>query len=155
MIRQSPGGWLLLSLIPTILLLAVATTSAEQDLPPTPMPRPGTNIDDVLATSYQVTVAAGSFTQGAADAEITVVAFMELLCPFCNRVTPELERLMRKYDGRIRLVFQSQIVHGEQAKRLHRLACAAGRQGKFWKVERTMMGNMAQWNTDDAAHVDR
>lgn len=156
MIRSNHGGLSLLGVVMTVMLLTVVavTTSAVQDSPPTPTPRPGSTVESVLANSYQVTVAAGSFSRGEPDAQITVVAFMELLCPFCARVTPELERLMRKYDGRIRLVFQSYIVHGDRARKLHRLAYAAGRQGKFWEVEAIIMGNMASWNTDDAAHID-
>src|SRR5687767_2064301 len=41
--------------------------------------------------------------KGAADALVSIVEFSDFQCPFCGRVNPQLERVMKDYQGKVRL----------------------------------------------------
>jgi protein-disulfide isomerase len=41
---------------------------------------------------------------GAADAPVTIVEYTDFECPYCREERPVLVDLMKKYDGRVRLV---------------------------------------------------
>jgi protein-disulfide isomerase len=54
---------------------------------------------------------------GAPNAPLTLVAFMDLECPFCQRVQPTIERLRRDYAADLRYVFKhNPLPFHEQAK---------------------------------------
>jgi protein-disulfide isomerase len=45
--------------------------------------------------------------RGPADALVTIVEFQDFECPFCKRVQPTIDEVLRKYAGRVRLVFKN------------------------------------------------
>jgi len=141
-------------LIVIALALAVwcAVAFGVPDSPsPTP-PRPGGTVADVLADIQEVTVAPNAFTRGEVNAPLTMVVFAELLCPFCAKIEPVQQQLLVKYAGKLKIVFQTFIVHGDQARYAHRVAYAAGRQGKFWEVHTYILTHISEWrNVPDPA----
>jgi protein-disulfide isomerase len=73
--------------------------------------------------------------KGAADALVTIVEFSDFQCPFCGRVNPSLERLMKEYPDKIRLYFKHYPLSFHQdAPLASQAALAAGEQGKFWQM---------------------
>lgn len=56
-------------------------------------------------TVYKVEVGE-SATKGPADALVTIVEFSEFQCPFCSRVGPTLDQVMKEYAGKVRVVFK-------------------------------------------------
>src|SRR5688500_2273267 len=44
--------------------------------------------------------------KGTADALVSIVEFSDFQCPFCGRVNPQLERVMKDYAGKVRLYFK-------------------------------------------------
>jgi len=77
-----------------------------------------------------VPVPAWSPSIGPADAPVTLVVFLEYLCPFCRRLEPVLAQLRTAYGDRIRIVYRFRTVH-PGAEELAVAALAAHRQGKF------------------------
>ena len=80
--------------------------------------------------------------KGAADALVTIVEFSDFQCPFCRRVNPTLERLMKDYPDKVRLCFKHYPLafhHGRAAG----VAGGAGRgeQGKFWQMHDKLFAN--------------
>ena len=39
-------------------------------------------------------------------AKVNIVAFSDFQCPFCSRVTPTLDRIMKDYNGQVRMFFR-------------------------------------------------
>ncbi len=75
-------------------------------------------------------------------APITIVEFSDFECPFCGRAHPLLQRVLRTFEGRIRMVFKhyplSMHQHAEPAARA---AFAAMRQDKFWQMHDMLFEN--------------
>jgi protein-disulfide isomerase len=84
-------------------------------------------------------------SMGPADAPVTIVEWADFECPFCGRAAPELDKLVKEYPGKIRLVFKnyplSMHPHSEDAARA---AMAAGKQGKFWEMHHALFQNQAK-----------
>jgi hypothetical protein len=45
-------------------------------------------------------------SRGAPMAKVTVVEFSDFQCPHCGAADPELQRLLREFDGSVRLVYK-------------------------------------------------
>ncbi len=77
-------------------------------------------------------------SKGPKNAPVTLVEFSDFECPFCRRVQPTLDKIMERYNGRIRHVFKH-----SPLEQLHPRAIgasyasqAAQEQGKFWEFRR-------------------
>src|SRR4051812_35183302 len=52
----------------------------------------------------RIEVEAKGPARGPASAPVTIVEFSDFQCPFCGREFPVIEKLMKEYDGKVRLV---------------------------------------------------
>lgn len=91
----------------------------------------------------------GSPVRGAPMAAITIVEYSDFECPYCGAASPALHRIVREFEGQVRLVFK----HFPLSGHLHsmpaaRAASAAQRQGKFWEMHDLLFAN--QENLDPA-----
>ncbi|HEY2736454.1 MAG TPA: thioredoxin domain-containing protein, partial [Polyangiales bacterium] len=74
-------------------------------------------------------------SRGAPMAKVTIVEFSDFQCPHCAAVDPELRRLLREFDGSVRLVYKAFPLTGHsRAIAAARAAEAARAQGKFWEM---------------------
>ena len=98
----------------------------------------------------RVEVAAKGPSRGPDNATVTIVEFSDFQCPYCGRVVPTVEKLMKDYDGKVRLVFRHFPLsfHPFAAKAAEAGACAAD-QGKFWQMHDKMFGNQQKLAVDD------
>jgi protein-disulfide isomerase len=98
----------------------------------------------------RVEVAAVGPSRGPADAKVTIVEFSDFECPFCGRATPTVEQLMKKYDGKVRLVFREfpLPMHKSAAKAAEAALCA-NEQGKFWPMYEKMFANQEKLEVSD------
>jgi protein-disulfide isomerase len=77
----------------------------------------------------------GAPAKGAEKAEVTIVKFEDFECPFCKKVQPTLVELLKKYNGKVRIIHKDlplQAIH-PQAQLAAEAARCAGEQGKFWE----------------------
>ena len=83
--------------------------------------------------------AAGFPYKGATDPVVTIVEFSDFECPYCARVNPTLEQVMKKYGDKVRLVFRQfpLNIHPNAQKAAEASLCAA-EQGKFWQMHDAM-----------------
>src|SRR3569623_3536799 len=44
--------------------------------------------------------------RGPATAKVNIVAFSDFQCPFCSRVVPTIDMIMKGYNGQVRLWFR-------------------------------------------------
>lgn len=78
---------------------------------------------------------------GAEDAQVTLVEYGDLECPYCRQVNPVIQELRRRLGGRVRYVFRhfpirSSHLHAQLAAEA---AEAAGAQGKFWEMQDSLL----------------
>jgi protein-disulfide isomerase len=83
----------------------------------------------------RVNVAAEGPARGRADAPVTIIEFSDYQCPFCKRVEPTVEAVLKKYPDQVRFVFRHfplEQIH-PRARPAAEAALCANDQGKFWE----------------------
>jgi protein-disulfide isomerase len=71
---------------------------------------------------------------GNPNAPITIVEFSDFQCPYCTRIAPYLDTLMRKNPDKLRLIYKNfPLSFHAQAPAAAAAAMAAQAQGKFWE----------------------
>lgn len=72
---------------------------------------------------------------GAPAAPVVIVEFTDFQCPFCARVSPDLNRLVRESGGKARLYLkQFPLKSHPRAVEASKACVAAGKLGKFWEL---------------------
>jgi protein-disulfide isomerase len=71
---------------------------------------------------------------GNPKAPITIVEFSEFQCPYCSRIAPYLDTLLRKYPDKLKLVYKHfPLNFHANAPAAAAASMAAQNQGKFWE----------------------
>lgn len=86
--------------------------------------------DAIFAVDVARNVKAG-LVEGPATAQVTIVKAFDFACPYCMQVNTTLESLVKKYDGKVRVVYKNFVVHPDTAMTGHLASCAAAKQGKY------------------------
>jgi protein-disulfide isomerase len=103
-----------------------------------PAPAAAAGADQV----YKVPADADSPSKGPATAKVTIVEFSEFQCPFCARVLPTMQQLLKDYEGQIRVVFKhNPLPFHKDAPLASEAAMAAHAQGKFWEYHDKLFAN--------------
>jgi len=85
----------------------------------------------------------GAPFRGSEKAPVTIVKFEDFECPFCKSVQPTLAAVLKKYDGKVRLVHKDlplEQIH-PHAQLAAEAARCAGEQGKFWDYHDALYQN--------------
>lgn len=81
---------------------------------------------------------------GPADARVTLVEFLDPECESCGAFAPVLKKILKDYDGKVRLVVRYMPFHPNS-----RLAAsyteAAGEQGKYWEMQELLFRRQPEW----------
>jgi protein-disulfide isomerase len=98
----------------------------------------------------RVEVEAKGPSRGPANAPVTIVEFSDFQCPYCGREFPVIDRVMKEYDGKVRLVFRHYPLdfHPFAQKAAEAGACAQD-QGKFWELHDKMFTNQSKLAVED------
>jgi len=76
-----------------------------------------------------------SAIKGNKNAPITIVEFSDFQCPYCSRLQPTLNQVLKAYPKDVKLVFKDfPLSFHKQAKNAAKAARAAGDQGKYWEM---------------------
>jgi protein-disulfide isomerase len=93
----------------------------------------------------------GRPSRGPKEAPVTIVEFSDFHCPFCARVLPTLEQVMKNYEGKVRLVWRHYPLPMHQgAERTHVASECASEQGKFWKYHDKLFQTIGGPRDDEA-----
>ncbi|MGE0870020.1 MAG: sigma-70 family RNA polymerase sigma factor [Kofleriaceae bacterium] len=88
-------------------------------------------------------------SRGPENAPVTIVAFTDMLCPFCAKSLGALDQLMDDYPGKLRIIVKQMPVHKKQkADVLGEALYAAEAQGKFWELHDLMLANQHELSID-------
>jgi len=82
-------------------------------------------------------VAMGQFI-GPADAEKTIIEFIDYRCPYCHQLEPVMKEVLRRHPD-LRIIYRHYPVFGKASVIDAGVALAAGMQGKFEEAHDMMM----------------
>ena len=85
----------------------------------------------------------GAPFKGAERAAVTIVKFEDFQCPYCKTVQLTYQELLKRYNGKVRLVHKDlplDSIH-PQARQAAEAARCAGDQGKFWEYHDRLYAN--------------
>lgn len=89
-------------------------------------------------------VRSDSPTLGSLMARVTVVEFLDPECESCRAMHPITKRILREYEGRVRLVLRYMPLHLNSAYAASVLE-AAGEQGRYWEMLDVLFEYQPQW----------
>jgi protein-disulfide isomerase len=103
-------------------------------------------VDDFEPLRQQV--AAIGPSRGPADAPVTIVEFGDYQCPFCHRLEPKLESVIKQYPHQVRFVFRNFPLTDIHPEAMHaaEAAMCADQQGKFWPMHDAIYADSAPLN---------
>ena len=94
---------------------------------------------------YEIPVPRTAPTKGPANARVTIQLFSDFECPFCSRINPTIEQIVREYPTQVRFVWrdyplpfhQNAMPAAEAAREVFRQGGAA----KFWAFHAILFEN--------------
>ncbi|MCB1562180.1 MAG: thioredoxin domain-containing protein [Alphaproteobacteria bacterium] len=92
-----------------------------------------------MQARHALMAAEDGYLSAPADADLTVVEFLDYSCPHCQSVHPILTEALRK-DGRIRYIPRPVSYLGPEGLYAASVVYAAGRQGKFMETHEKLIG---------------
>jgi len=118
-----------------------------------PQPPPQLSLDQRIKQAIKVPTE-GSPSKGPANAPITIVEFSDFQCPFCGRVVPTMQEVMKDYDGKVRMVFrQHPLPFHPNAMPAAKASLAANEQGKFWEMHDKLFENQKDLSDDTITKI--
>jgi len=104
--------------------------------------RKNKTVDIILLTFIQEIQTAGSPFKGAENAPVTITVFTDYQCGYCANLAPQLEQLLEKYPGKVKLVHKDFPIRSHRfAFKASMAALAAGKQGKYWEFHDELFKN--------------
>jgi protein-disulfide isomerase len=83
-------------------------------------------------------------SMGPADAKVTIVEFLDPEWESCAAFAPAVKRVMKEFDGQVRLVIRYMPLHAN-SMRAAMLLEAAAEQGKFWPAFDMILERQPEW----------
>ena len=93
-------------------------------------------------------------TIGNPNALITVVKAYEYACPFCEKVRPTEDQLLKDYGDKLRIVYAPFVVHPQIATLPQQASCAGYKQGKFKEMNDALWEKAYKTRQFEAAHLE-
>jgi protein-disulfide isomerase len=109
----------------------------------------------ILLEEPRVDVAAVGPSEGPADAPVTIIEFSDFQCPYCRHAEPTVEELMKRYQGKVRLVYRHfplETIHPLAMGAAQASVCAED-QGRFWDYHDRLFAQDAKLDPDGLAAV--
>lgn len=104
----------------------------------------------LLLEEPRVQVAAVGPARGPDSAPITIVEFSDFECPFCSRVVPSIDEVVKTYGDQVRVAFrQFPLNIHPRAQKAAEASLCAHEQGKFWQMHDLMFGDQKKLEIAD------
>ncbi|MEM7410946.1 MAG: thioredoxin domain-containing protein [Myxococcota bacterium] len=87
-----------------------------------------------------------SVTKGSADAQVTIVEFLDPECGSCKLMHPYVKRVMNQYGSRVRLVIRYLPLHKNSIQAIAALE-AAREQDRFWDMLEILFREQHIWGS--------
>lgn len=87
---------------------------------------------------------------GPAEALVTIVAWSDFQCPYCQRQSTALEHVREKYGDQVRIVYRHYpLISHRDAQLAAEASVAAAEQGKFWAFHDQIWKNFGKLSRTD------
>jgi protein-disulfide isomerase len=96
------------------------------------------------STANSALVRDDSAAIGPADAKVTIVEFYDPECESCSAFSPTVKKIMKDYDGKVRLVVRYMPLHPNSLLAAN-FTEAAGEQGKYWQAHDLLFAKQPEW----------
>ena len=97
-------------------------------------------------TNSEALIRPDSPSMGPADAKVTIVEFLDPECESCRAMAPIVKKLMKDYEGKVRLVVRYMPLHKNSLVAASWTE-AAGEQGKYWQMQELIFQRQPEWGT--------
>lgn len=88
-------------------------------------------------------------SKGAENALITIIEYTDFECPYCSKGVKTVNQVLKKYAGKVKLVFKNNpLDFHKQAVPAANAALAANKQGKFWEYHDLLFKNSSKLNEE-------
>jgi protein-disulfide isomerase len=88
--------------------------------------------------------------RGDKNAKVTLIEFSDFQCPYCGRIEPTIEKVLKDYSGKVRLVYRHfPLSFHENAQKAAEASECAGDQGKFWEMHDKLYANQTALTLTD------
>jgi protein-disulfide isomerase len=89
-------------------------------------------------------------SRGPEGARVTIVEFSDFQCPYCKRVLPTLDTVLKKYPEDVRLVYRHLPLRSHRrARPAAEAALCAGEQDEFWPYHDKLFENPRALEDED------
>ncbi len=131
-------GWIIAAIV-AVFVVIIGISAAQQNT------KNVTEYSDVIPASD----ASGNIAElinGDPDAPVKIIEYGDYQCTACAPMNPYINELVKKYDGKVAVVFRTMILdyhqNGEQAARA---ALAANEQGYWKEFKDILFKNQSDW----------
>lgn len=114
------------------------------------IPTASNNSTNAPAVSTENLIRPDSPTLGSANAPVTLVEFLDPECESCAAFSPVVKKMLKDYDGKIRLVVRYMPLHPNSINAAT-FTEAAGEQGKYWEAQELLFQKQPEWGTKHGA----
>lgn len=91
-------------------------------------------------------VGTDSPSKGPADAPVTIVEFYDPECESCRAFNPVLKKVMKDYEGKVRLVARIMPLHPNSSL-AGTFIKLAEEKGKYWEAQEFLYNKQSEWGT--------
>jgi protein-disulfide isomerase len=84
---------------------------------------------------------------GNVAGDLAIVEFFDYRCPYCKRVSPDIDALMTQ-DGKLKVILKEFPILGPESLYAAKLALAAARQGRYVEMHRALMSHRGDFTED-------
>lgn len=93
----------------------------------------------------------GAPFRGSEKATVTIIKFEDFECPYCKAAQPTFADLLKRYDGKVRVVHKDlplDAIH-PRARQAAEAARCAGEQGEFWQYHDKLYSSLPKLDVGD------
>jgi protein-disulfide isomerase len=101
-------------------------------------------VEQAAVQNSDVFVRSHSPILGSNEAKVTVVEFMDPECESCREFYPHIKHIMRKYEGKARLVIRYVPFH-QNSRFAIAILEASKLQGKYWETLELLFKTQPEW----------
>jgi protein-disulfide isomerase len=87
--------------------------------------------------------------KGNMNAPVAIVEFSDYQCPYCSKLQPTLNDVLKAYPKDVKLVFKNfPLPFHSEARNASKAALAAGEQDKFWQMHDIIFENFNELSSE-------
>ena len=92
--------------------------------------------------------------KGGKQAKVTIVEFFDPACGTCSQFYPLVNNLVKKYQGKVKVVMRYAPLH-QGSDDVVKMLAAAHMQGQFWPAAELLFANQQRWVEHHVSNPER